>query len=141
MTLNYISVKKNFNKNYRCLINYSWQYYLKEKIFNLQLVIIFLTNTPPVFHVETTWKRSFPRRFNVEFTWRVCRVDSARKNQKGITWLHHYYVRSCYQSLQILLDSLIAWISWLLVLKCNPAVVLMKFNLQKRFYSIDSLSL
>ena len=26
------------------------------------------TNTPPVFHVETTWKRSFPRRFNVEYT-------------------------------------------------------------------------
>ena len=33
------------------------------------------TNTPYVFHVETTWKRSFPRRFNVEYTWNVCRVS------------------------------------------------------------------
>ena len=30
------------------------------------------TNTPRVFHVETTWKRLFPRRFNVEYTWSVC---------------------------------------------------------------------
>ena len=32
------------------------------------------TNTPRVFHVEATWKRLFPRRFNVEYTWCVCRV-------------------------------------------------------------------
>ena len=25
-------------------------------------------NTPRVFNVESTWKRSFPRRFNVEYT-------------------------------------------------------------------------
>ena len=31
-----------------------------------------LKNTPPVFHVETTWKRPLPRRFNVEYTWSVC---------------------------------------------------------------------
>ena len=31
------------------------------------------TNTPARFHVETTLKRSFPRRFNVESTWCVCR--------------------------------------------------------------------
>ena len=31
------------------------------------------TNTPRGFHVETTWKRSFPRRFNVESTLCVCR--------------------------------------------------------------------
>ena len=35
---------------------------------------IFPTNTPRVFHVETTWNRTFPRRFNVEYTWSVCRV-------------------------------------------------------------------
>ena len=28
-----------------------------------------------VFHVEMTWKRLFPRRFNVEYTWSVCRVQ------------------------------------------------------------------
>ena len=27
-----------------------------------------------VFHVETTWKRSFPCRFKIEYTWCVCRV-------------------------------------------------------------------
>ena len=29
-------------------------------------------NTPHVFYVETTWKRPFPRRFNVEYKWCVC---------------------------------------------------------------------
>ena len=35
-------------------------------------LLIFLnlpTNTPLVFHVETTWKGPFPRRFNVEYTY------------------------------------------------------------------------
>ena len=32
------------------------------------------TNTPLGFHVETTWKRSFPPRFNVQSTWCVRRV-------------------------------------------------------------------
>ena len=31
------------------------------------------TNTPRVFHIETTWEQLFPRRFNVEDTWCVCR--------------------------------------------------------------------
>ena len=31
------------------------------------------TNAPRLFHVETTWKRSF----NVEYTWSVCRVWKA----------------------------------------------------------------
>ena len=31
------------------------------------------TNIPRGFHAETMWKRSFPRRFNVESTWCVCR--------------------------------------------------------------------
>ena len=34
------------------------------------------TNPPRGFHVETTWKRPFPRHFNVESTWCVCRVGS-----------------------------------------------------------------
>ena len=32
------------------------------------------TNTPRVFHVETTWKRLFLRCFNAEYTWCVCIV-------------------------------------------------------------------
>ena len=31
------------------------------------------TNTPRGFHVEMTWKQPFPRRFNVDSTWCVCR--------------------------------------------------------------------
>ena len=31
------------------------------------------TNAPRGFHVETTWKRPFPRCFNVESMWCVCR--------------------------------------------------------------------
>ena len=31
------------------------------------------TNTPRVFHAETTWKQTFPHHFNVEYTWSVCR--------------------------------------------------------------------
>ena len=37
-------------------------------------VLRYPTNTPLVFHVETTWKRPFSRRFNVEYTWCVCWV-------------------------------------------------------------------
>ena len=37
---------------------------------------LFPTNTPRVYHVETMWKRPFPRRFNVEYTWCVCRVPT-----------------------------------------------------------------
>ena len=43
---------------------------------------IFPTNTPRVFHVETTWKQTFPRRFNVEYTWSVCKVFSLNKIRK-----------------------------------------------------------
>ena len=31
------------------------------------------SNTPRLLHVETTWKRSFPRRLNAECTWCVYR--------------------------------------------------------------------
>ena len=36
----------------------------------------FPTNTPRVFHVEKTHKWLFPRCFNVEYMWCVCRVSS-----------------------------------------------------------------
>ena len=45
------------------------------------------TNKPRVFHVETTWKRPFPRRFNVEYTWCVGRV-SPSINVRFRYWLH-----------------------------------------------------
>ena len=33
------------------------------------------TKIPRIFNVETTWKRPFPRRFNVEYTLCVCREN------------------------------------------------------------------
>ena len=37
-------------------------------------------NRPRLFHIEATWKRPFPRRFNVEYTWCLCRVISCISN-------------------------------------------------------------
>ena len=43
-------------------------------IFEHPLKSLHPTNTPRVFHVETTWKRSFLRHLNVEYTRCVCRA-------------------------------------------------------------------
>ena len=40
----------------------------------VRLLNRFPTNTPRVFHIETTWKRLFTRRFNLKYTWCVCRA-------------------------------------------------------------------
>ena len=45
-------------------------------LYNYLFVTYYPTNIPRVFHVETTWKRSFPRHFNVEYTRCVCRVNA-----------------------------------------------------------------
>ena len=50
--------------------------------------MIFPTNTPRGFHVETTWKQLFPRHFNVESTWCVCRVSCTEKNFINIDLKH-----------------------------------------------------
>ena len=34
-----------------------------------------IRQTPRVFHVETTWRRTFPRLLTVEYTWCVCEVS------------------------------------------------------------------
>ena len=38
------------------------------------LRIHYHTKTPRVIHVDATWKRPLPSRFNVAYTWCVCRV-------------------------------------------------------------------
>ena len=55
---------------------------MKKKCLELHRVIPqiqrlppFPTNTPHVLHIETTWKRPFPRRFKVEYTWCACRAN------------------------------------------------------------------
>ena len=41
----------------------------------MKIVNSYPASTARVFHVETTWKQPFPRRFNVEYTWSDCRVS------------------------------------------------------------------
>ena len=45
-------------------------------------------NTPRVFHVETTWKRKFPHRFNMDYTWCVCKVSTA--NDNNLAFMQYY---------------------------------------------------
>ena len=45
----------------------------EETSTNLVALITPPTNTPGEFHIETTWKRTFPRRINVKYRWHVCR--------------------------------------------------------------------
>ena len=47
----------------------------------MQILRYYPTNTPRGFHVETTRKQSFPRRFNVYSTWCVYRVNSSPVKQ------------------------------------------------------------
>ena len=44
------------------------------------------TNTSRVFHVETRWKQSFPHRFNVEYTWYVCRSILEKAEKPRLLW-------------------------------------------------------
>ena len=63
-----IGKKYNFKKQF-------WDIYRKS--INIAETCFYTnnpTNIPRIFHVETTWKRSFPRRFNVDYTWCVYRV-------------------------------------------------------------------
>ena len=72
------------------MIKRNWVFrFENDKCADIETVSSYLgkypANTPSVFHVETTWKRTFPRRFNVEYTWSVCRVCP------GITDLFLHY--------------------------------------------------
>ena len=42
------------------------------------------SNTPRVFHFETTWKQPFPRRFNVEYTQFACRDGKGPMASNGL---------------------------------------------------------
>ena len=66
--------KKHSHKRINCT-------FLKEPVkFWWGSMFLFLESFQPKpsrgFHVETTWKRSFPRRFNVKSTWCVSRECS-----------------------------------------------------------------
>ena len=70
-------LKKSIRKIWFIIIMIIIIFLTKIAMKHTMQVTQYSTNTPRVFHVEKTWKRSFPRRFNVEeYTWCVCRVDS-----------------------------------------------------------------
>ena len=60
-----------------------------SKLLTSTLSEVCPTNTQRVFHVETTWKRQFPRPFNVEYTW--C-IYEPHNTYKETSWLK---VQSC----------------------------------------------
>ena len=62
-----------------------------QSAINLANLVI-ISYTPCVFHVETTWKRSFPRRFNVESRWCVWRDMNKYSNN----FLGRLYVANSY---------------------------------------------
>ena len=64
------------------LINARSVFRTRSNIYDRAFLQMYPTNTPRVFHVETTWRRLFPRRFNVKYTLRVCRVFSQKTSAR-----------------------------------------------------------
>ena len=67
----------------------------------LQIVVHFFTNKPHVFHVETTWKRLFLRRFNVEYTcfvWSLHEVLKVTQPATSILFLFMFFANSTISS-------------------------------------------
>ena len=70
-----------------CFCNCSYEVYMVLSVliievllgYTIKFIRIYLTNTPRIFHVETTWKRAFPYRFKVGYTWCVCKINSIVK--------------------------------------------------------------
>ena len=65
----YFSVFYNWLISWRFKLPFQWKFAWKS-LYN----IVNSTSTPLVFRFEMTWKQTFPRCFNVEYTWYVCRV-------------------------------------------------------------------
>ena len=70
-----------------CFCNCSYEVYMVVSVliievllgYTIKFIRIYLTNTPRIFHVETTWKRAFPYRFKVGYTWCICKINSIVK--------------------------------------------------------------
>ena len=85
-----------------------------------------LTVTPRVFHVETTWKHSFPCRFNVKYTWSVCRLfykqrqaETCKKNkQKLSNTLRLNFWQACPENKFFCVNEII----WLIVMKMKMII-------------------
>ena len=65
------------------------------------------TNTSRVFHVETSWKRSFSRHFNVEYTWHVCKehVHNVFKVECYVALLYFAILSHHIQAQKVLLNN------------------------------------
>ena len=81
---NGFDINRNIRKvliNHVDLISY-FDFLTMISLFGLSFLFVSKNspaNTPCVFHVETTWKRPFPDRFNVEYVWCVCRELTAKR--------------------------------------------------------------
>ena len=69
-----------------------------EKISTVSLSQNNPTNIPRGFHVKTTWKRTFPRRFSVESMWCVCREFLPTHYKKD---LKNVYDIICHEKYQL----------------------------------------
>ena len=63
--------------------------FVLESLLNKVVGSYHPANTPRGFRVETTGKRSFPRRFNVESTW-CCRAESGTQFYPVVIFLFFY---------------------------------------------------
>ena len=81
---NHIACKKIFDLQYMNTKNLEKKYWnnkinpktfsqWSKNLFEEIWIFQFPTNKPRGFHFQTTWKHSFPRHFNVEFTWCISR--------------------------------------------------------------------
>ena len=70
---------------YRISIIISYKIKSSTSIYHLLSLLIYcltlIASIPRVFHVETTCRRPFVPRFNVEYWWCACRVEPQHKNK------------------------------------------------------------
>ena len=91
------------NRNFIALY-LSWLFF-----YSLRYKNIYPTNTPRVFPVETTRKCTFLRRFNVEYTWCVCRVRNNYFSQTRMGFLYYLHELRSILSCGVLSQSIFCY--------------------------------
>ena len=113
------------------------------------LTLNFPINTPRIFHVETTWKRSFPRRFNVEHMWCAYSERVNFINANFLKKILMFVTQSCIvkmlrdkkMKLKIcvagLTDLIRFWIIWMF----NSNIFTQFWRIDQLFYRCDTFGL
>ena len=88
-----ISKKNSFNRNQTIPLKFRKLWVPLLTLWKtLENLVYYSTNTPRGLHVQTTCKRPFPRRLNVESAWCVCRVIYlVSENGTGIEFYTHCF--------------------------------------------------